>query len=207
MRVIFDVDGTLIESVAIDAELYDQAFLDTFGVRLPTTDWTKYENATDGGIAGEAIAQLSLPSEALPELRRRFVELLGTVESIAPLPGARQVIQELATRGIAVGIATGGWRDAAIAKLRAAAVAIEGVPLVGSDASPRRCDIVSAAIERVGGEGDVFYVGDGPWDMATSRALGIGFVGVDTVGHGRFAERAVRDFADVDYFVGLLMPR
>jgi beta-phosphoglucomutase-like phosphatase (HAD superfamily) len=41
MRVIFDVDGTLIESVAIDAELYDRAFFETFGVRLPTTDWAQ----------------------------------------------------------------------------------------------------------------------------------------------------------------------
>ena len=137
-----DVDGTLIQSVVMDADLFDQAFLDTFGVRLPTTDWTSYENATDGGIAAEAITRLRLPSEPLSELRRRFVELLATVEAIAPVPGAREILQELASRGIAVGIATGGWRDAAIAKLRAAAVDIHGVPLVGSDISPRRRDIV-----------------------------------------------------------------
>ena len=204
MRVIFDVDGTLIQSVAIDGELYDQAFLDTFGVRLPTTDWSQYENATDSGIAAEAIAQLRLPSDGLPRFRRRFVDLLSIVESISPVPGARDVMRELGLRGIAVGIATGGWRDAAIAKLRAAAVEIHGIPLVGSDVSPRRRDIVSGAIELVGGEGDIFYVGDAQWDLAASRDLGIGFVGVDSVGHGRFADRAVRDFVDIDYFVKLL---
>jgi phosphoglycolate phosphatase-like HAD superfamily hydrolase len=204
MRVIFDVDGTLIESVAIDAELYDQAFFDTFGVRLPTTDWTKYANATDSGIAAQAIAQLRLPSDALPELRRRFVDLLASVESISPVPGAREVIGELSSRGIDVGIATGGWGDAASAKLRAARVDVHAVPLVGSEVSPRRCDIVRAAIERVGGEGDVVYVGDGAWDIAASRELGIGFVGVDSVCDGRFGHLAVRDFLDVDYFVRLL---
>lgn len=205
MRVIFDVDGTLIQSVAVDAEMYDQAFANTFGVRLPTTDWTRYENATDSGIAAEAMAQLHLPSDRLPELRRRFVKLLATVESISPIPGARQVIRELTSRGIAVGIATGGWRDAAITKLRAAAVDINDVPLVGSEVSPRRRDIVSAAVALVGGEGGVVYVGDGDWDMAASNDLGIGFVGVDTTGHGRFAGRTVSDFVDVEHFVKLLV--
>ena len=35
MRVIFDVDGALIRSVALDAELYDRAFREPYAVALP----------------------------------------------------------------------------------------------------------------------------------------------------------------------------
>ena len=148
MLVVFDVDGTLIESVALDAELYDRAFLETFGVRLPTTDWATYRNATDAGIAEEAVERLGVPTAGVVELRRRFVELLETVEVIPAVAGARTIIGELRARGMAVAIATGGWSDAAAAKLRAAGVEVGDVPLVGSESSPRRADIIEAAIDR-----------------------------------------------------------
>jgi beta-phosphoglucomutase-like phosphatase (HAD superfamily) len=202
--VVFDVDGTLIESVALDAELYDRAFLETFGVRLPTTDWATYRNATDAGIAEEAVERLGLPTARVVELRRRFVELLETVEVIPAVAGACTIVGELRSRGMAVAIATGGWSDAAAAKLRAAGVEVGDVPLVGSEVSPRRADIVQAAIDRARSPGPTCYVGDGEWDLAASRALAIGFVGVDHADHRRLPAPSVRDFRDVDAFVRML---
>jgi phosphoglycolate phosphatase-like HAD superfamily hydrolase len=166
MRVIFDVDGTLIQSAAVDAELYDRA---------------------DGRRA---------------EMQRRFVALLASVDAIEPVAGARSIVSALQTRDIAVAVATGGWRAAAIHKLRAARVDLGSAPLVGSDESPRRRDIIARAIALAGGDGDVFYVGDGAWDLEASRALGIGFVAVDT--NRRLGVPAVADFSDVEAFVRML---
>ena len=203
-RVVFDVDGTLVQSVAVDAELYARAFADTFGVPLPSTDWSDYANATDRGIAEEAVARLSLPTARIGELRRRFVELLGGVERIEPTPGAARLVDELRARKIPVAIATGGWSAAARRKLDAAGLDVAALPLVGSDDHARREEILAAALARLGGDGAAVYVGDGPWDLAASRALGIGFIGVDRDGHGRFGARAVRDFSDVNSFLRAL---
>jgi phosphoglycolate phosphatase-like HAD superfamily hydrolase len=172
VRIVFDVDGTLLQSNAVDAALYARAFAETFGVPLPTTNWAEYTNATDRGIAEEAVARLSLPTERIDELRHRFVALLDAVEHIEPTAGATALLATLRARGSPVAIATGGWGAAARRKLCAAGLDVRGLPLVGSDDDPRRERILAAALACLGGSGRAFYVGDGPWDLAASTALG-----------------------------------
>jgi phosphoglycolate phosphatase-like HAD superfamily hydrolase len=203
-RVVFDVDGTLLQSVAVDAELYARAFAETFGVPLPSTNWSDYANATDRGIAEEAVTLLSLPTAGIGELRRRFVELIGTVERIEQTAGAARLLDELRARKFLVAIATGGWSAAARRKLDTARLDVAALPLVGSDDHARREDIVAVALAQLGGDGGAVYIGDGPWDLAASRALGIGFIGVDRESHGRFGARSVRDFSDVESFLRML---
>jgi FMN phosphatase YigB (HAD superfamily) len=132
MRVIFDVDGTLIHSGAVDAELFERAFLEAFETRLPTTDWAFYRNATDRGIVEEAAERLGLPLNRVQVMRERFVRPLLALTAIEPVAGARSILRELESRGVRVGIATGRWEAAARAKLRAARVELS-VPLIGSD--------------------------------------------------------------------------
>ena len=40
--VLFDIDGTLTATSAVDAQCYAAAFYRTFGFPLPTTDWDVY---------------------------------------------------------------------------------------------------------------------------------------------------------------------
>jgi phosphoglycolate phosphatase-like HAD superfamily hydrolase len=207
VRIVFDVDGTLIQSASIDAELYARAFWETFGVRLPTTDGSAYRDATDRGVAEEAVRKLGLSAESIADMRRRFVELLSDVDKIAPVPGADTIIATLVSRGATVGIATGSWALAARAKLRAAGIDVGGVALVGSDASPHRHEILRSAVDLIGGDGDAFYVGDAPWDLAASNAANIGFVGVDPRGTGSLGKTFVPDFRDVEAFMHCLSRR
>ena len=51
--VIFDLDGTLTKTVAVDADSYVRAFADVFGMAGIDTDWSRYRDYTDGGIARE----------------------------------------------------------------------------------------------------------------------------------------------------------
>jgi len=51
MLVVFDVDGTLVRTVELDAALYARAFAETVGRPLPSVDWTSYRRVTDRGIA------------------------------------------------------------------------------------------------------------------------------------------------------------
>ena len=106
MRVIFDIDGTLIQSVAVDAELYDRAFRETFAVALPTTDWSVYRDATDAGIFAEAVERLGLPDGRAAEMQRRFVALLASVATIEPVSDESPRRREIIAR--AIGVDTNG---------------------------------------------------------------------------------------------------
>jgi phosphoglycolate phosphatase-like HAD superfamily hydrolase len=199
MRIAFDVDGTLLQSVVIDAELYAQAFVETFGVALPTSDWSRYRNATDRGIAEEAVALIGGDATRIVELRARFVTLLAAVPRVEPTPGASALLQRLRGRGVAIAIATGGWQAAAREKLRAGDVDVSGVPLVGSDEYATREEILRAALLLAGGDGAAFYVGDGAWDARASAFVGAEFIAVGEAARG-LSRRWVPDLADAAAF-------
>jgi beta-phosphoglucomutase-like phosphatase (HAD superfamily) len=44
---IFDIDGTLTESVAVDEACFVQAFRDVFGIKWINTNWLEYNFQTD----------------------------------------------------------------------------------------------------------------------------------------------------------------
>src|SRR5258706_11556638 len=90
------------------------------------------------------------------------------------------------TPGWIVGLATGGWSEAAKAKLRHAGIDFEGLPLASADDAEARVEIMTTCRDRAGGTGtvtDVVYVGDGPWDTQASRELGWGFIGIGETLH------------------------
>ena len=58
MLIVFDIDGTLTRTSEVDAALYAQAFFDTFGIPLPTLDWTAYSHAK-GARHDEALRRRS----------------------------------------------------------------------------------------------------------------------------------------------------
>jgi hypothetical protein len=50
---IFDIDGTLTESVAVDEVCFVQAFRDMLGIERINTNWLDYHFQTDSGLALE----------------------------------------------------------------------------------------------------------------------------------------------------------
>ena len=47
--VCFDIDGTLVDTATLDADLYSEAIETVLGVQL-NKDWSQYQNLTDSGI-------------------------------------------------------------------------------------------------------------------------------------------------------------
>src|SRR5262249_37761474 len=47
MLIVFDVDGTLVRTVELDAALYVRAFAEVVGQPLPSLDWSTYRRVTD----------------------------------------------------------------------------------------------------------------------------------------------------------------
>ncbi len=229
--VIFDIDGTLTDTTGVDDECFFRAVRTCLGVGEINTDWSAYPHATDTGLSREISrrhAGRELSDPAMLELRRAFVALLREQAAQAPhrfspVPGAPGLLAHLASlAGWKVAVATGAWRDSAMVKLQTSRVGAEALPMGTSDDDEDRANIVRIAAARAMNAdphqalslarerlGSVVYVGDGVWDARTSRALGIGFVGVRVRGDfdrlvAQGASHLCRDFVDPSAVVDLI---
>ena len=188
---IFDIDGTLTATNAVDDECYLRAVAQTFALEGADLDWSDAPHVTDRGLARwlctRHLGRAPEPDE-LAELERRFVailraELARTPERFAPIDGARDILDHLRSRGWGVALATGAWGASARTKLGAVGLAAADMAMACADDAESREDIVRLAWRRAedhaGARFDrVVSVGDAPWDVRTARSLGIPFVGI-----------------------------
>jgi len=54
--VMFDIDGTLTETMKVDEECLVRSFVEVFGFTDIETDWSHYPHVTDSGIFHEVYA-------------------------------------------------------------------------------------------------------------------------------------------------------
>src|SRR5579872_1709471 len=93
--VMFDIDGTLTESMKLDEECFIRAFKDVFGFADIDTDWMRYKHVTDSGLlqeifhmrAGRAIS----PHETL-KFQQRFFTLLGNASAASPFRAVKGAV-------------------------------------------------------------------------------------------------------------------
>ena len=219
---IFDVDGTLTRSTAVDAVCYARAVSDHLAVQIDT-DWSNYRHATDAGILSEVLERQGIAESpsTVAAVRDRFLRLLSGALVTDPtccreVPGARTLIESLRkVTDLQLAIATGAWADSARLKLRHANLAVLQLPFASSDDSPSREEILRIASERAGAVigsrfDTVTYVGDASWDVAAARSLGFNFIGIACNGHTdrlRSAGAAVvfADFRNQGAFVRQLL--
>ena len=186
--ILFDIDGTLTATNAVDAQCYAAAFKDTFAIPLPTTDWDTYVHVTDSGIIHEVL-QAQRGSRAsqdeIDAFERAFVrhleaEFAHNPAGFAEIPGARAILDAIAARdGMQVAIATGGMRASAHYKLSRIGVDSTAYPAGSSNDADTRQGIARRAIELADSDpADLVYVGDGPWDAKTSASMGMRFIGI-----------------------------
>lgn len=220
--VMFDIDGTLTESSDLDSATFIDALREVFGFRDVSDDWGSYPHATDAGILAELcrVRESRPPTES--EARRmqdRYVELLAeriaAAGGLRRIPGTAEILARLdASPDHAVALASGAWRASARLKLHAAALPTDDFPAAFSDDDSTRegiCRISRQRAEaRCGRRFErVVYVGDGVWDVRTSRHLGFGFIGIGRdAGADKLraegASRVVPDFRDAQAFLGFL---
>ena len=220
MLVIFDVDGTLTRTSALNGRALARAFEETLQTPMPSRDWADYPRVSATGLLEDA-AQRALdrpPTE--PEraaVRARYVELVATtlfsMKERLEVPGAVQALDRLRAAGHAVALATGDWRESAQIKLERDGFDVDDVPLAAADDALAREDIIRAAYQASGGADvhpHVVYVGDEVWDLSAARSLGLAIVGLSADGQdARLREAGVqdilRDFEDFYLFESHLM--
>ncbi len=193
--VIFDIDGTLIDSSTPDSDLYMEAVHKVLGNVFIRPDWAQYAHVTDIGILLDIHEEngIEIRQATLDAVKEAFVALLGSyIEEHGPLreiPGAVRYVQKLLqSKPGRVGYATGAWRDSARTKLLSAGFQVEGMPLASADDFRDRVSIMRLAFTRLKGPiHDVTYYGDGPWDQAAANYLGWQFVPVGSRLNGLLA--------------------
>lgn len=200
--IIFDINGTLVESYDFDSLCYMEAVRDVLGEVAIHDSWEKYNHVTDSGILQQIIEENELNNAAglIAEVRgvfgakiRRYIDDGGTCELV---PGAPEALARLVKDGFKVGLSTGGWRHMARMKLQRAGIPIDSLPLTSSDDDVDRVRIMEKCLNRLGGYPQrAIYVGDGIWDLKASANAGCAFIGVGERLKG-FCSQWVRDFLD-----------
>ncbi len=203
--IIFDIDGTLVDSAAWDAELYIQSVQEVLGNVHIHEDWGAYEHVTDSGILKQIIGEngVDVDEELVSQIEGNFCCKTDTRLQRQPcraVPGAVEAVSELVTSNVwQVGLATGGWEQTALAKLESAGIDVDGLPLCSSSDYISRVDIMKACRSRMPHSGGrTVYVGDGAWDLKASRDLNWGFIAIGKHLHGRH-EVWIRDFLDQEW--------
>lgn len=186
--VIFDIDGTLLQSDANDDVLFRAAVRGVLGDVSLRPAWSDYTQFTAAGILTEILNDNAIDAtvETVAGVRDRFVAgIRGHVSrngAFAEIPGARAFVEALhrsPTHRIAY--ATGGWRGSALLKLSISGFPVTNVPLATSDDHLERQEIMLLALRQLQGDfSTVTYYGDGHWDAVAAKALGWKFVPVGT---------------------------
>jgi len=178
--VIFDIDDTLLHSMADDDRLYRQAIHDVLGeVRFRPT-LADYAHVSDTGILRQVLEDNAIDDDGsrFAAIRGRFLDALARhVEENGPfreIEGAGDMLRRVrASEAHAVALATGCWRPSAELKLRTAGFEFDDLPLATADDAVERESIMRHALASLGGEFEsITYYGDGVWDQRACRQLG-----------------------------------
>ena len=207
--IIFDLDGTLIDTVYAHVFAWQQALAEE---GLHIEGWRIHRRiGMSGGLFVRAVARelgRALAPAQEEVLKKRhgeiFQELLPTR---TPLPGAVTLLRHLQTAGIPYGIATSGSRPAidsslAVLNVPANVVVIERGDVARAKPEP---DLFLACQQRLGvAIEDCYVVGDAVWDLLAAQQARMLGVGLLTGGYGREelfhagAYRIYRDAAELD---------
>ena len=123
---------------------------------------------------------------------------------VREVTGAIKFIEYLKSKSdIALSIATGGWRETAIAKLESAGFDLTNIPLASSNDHYSRTEIMKLAKNKANYEPhfSLTYFGDAEWDLRACKDLNINLVIVGSrVNHNQ----TINDYTDIEKIMSYL---
>ena len=186
VAVLFDIDGTLIDSNYLQVQAWSEAF-DALGHpvddarihRAIALDSTKLLDTLLGARSEE------LGEQAKERHSAAYRELSGRLR---PFAGARDLLAAVAARGVAVVLATSAPEDE-LKLLRAALDVEDRLTAVTSaedaESAKPEPDILQTALAKVSvAASDAVMVGDTVWDGEAAGRAGVAFVGLRSGGIG-----------------------
>jgi phosphoglycolate phosphatase-like HAD superfamily hydrolase len=195
--VLFDIDGTLIDTGGAGARSWTWAFERQFDRKIDIAEHST-AGMTDPAIARATFREVMEREPTAEELTR----LMASYQAVLPdyvasspdyrvLDGVEDLLERLTTAGVLLGLTTGGLEAAAHAKLgRGQLNHFFLLGGYGSDSEDRTA-LTRAALDRgarmLDGQLDlaeVFVVGDTPLDIAAAEGVGAVSVGVASGRYG-----------------------
>jgi HAD superfamily hydrolase (TIGR01549 family) len=182
---IFDLDGTLVDSVYQHVLAWREA-LETEGIELSV--WRIHRKiGMSGGLFTNMLLRetgAELDPDRIERLQRLHAEAYQRYSpQVRPLPGARELLDALSAAAIPWAIATSGRLETAGPVIERLGVDLSRTPVVTRDAvrhAKPEPDLFLAAADRLGVNIEIAsVVGDSVWDMLAARrarALGIGLL-------------------------------
>jgi phosphoglycolate phosphatase-like HAD superfamily hydrolase len=194
---VFDIDGTLTDSVALHEICYLQA-LSELGITEVDTNWDSYAHFTDSWVFAEVFLRNFGRSpnknerDEFASTSSRCFDKIADEQPFREIPGARTFLKRLQSdmkTGFA--FATGSFRQPAMKKLDMIGLEVPSELVVTASEFETREDIVLHAISAarsyftVPEFEHVILLGDAHCDLVTARNLGLRFIGI---GRGQAAE-------------------
>ena len=181
--VIFDIDGTLLNSVDLHAKAWVEAFRH-FGVETEEA-----EVRSQIGKGGDQLMPVFLSKERIEkdgkeiESYRSDLFKREYLDKVKPFPAVRPLFERLRQEGLTVALASSGKKDEVkhyqellgIADLIDVATSSDD-----ADRSKPHPDIFQAAIDKLDGIApeDMIVVGDTPYDAEAADKAGLRTIGV-----------------------------
>jgi len=183
--VLFDVDGTLIDSNAAHADTWARA-LSEHGIARTAAQMRPLVGMGSDHLF--PIVGLEEASDRARAVVQRKKELFAErLPGLQPTPGARALVAHLRDQRKAIVIATSADDDEMDALLQQAGVGDLIPARTSSDDADRSKpdpDIVTAALHRAGAAPDrSVMIGDTPYDVEAARSAGIRAVALRCGGH------------------------
>ncbi len=186
--LIFDIDGTLIDSVSGYHEVIINAMTD-LGIKDIDTNFNILKHHTDSYALKynyENFFNKELPLELLNDFENSIVSYLKQQPKTIAIKGVLEVLNQLENSEYAIAFATGSLPKSAILKMNSAGLPMESELLSTSKTSFSREGFVSEAIDKaksyysVTEFKQIISVGDGIWDLKTAQNLNLEFIGIGT---------------------------
>ncbi len=181
--VIFDIDGTLLDSVDLHARAWVEAFKH-FGVETQEAEVRRQI-----GKGGDQLMPVFLPKERIEregkeiESYRSDLFKRDYLDKVKPFPAVRALFERIREAGLTIALASSGKKDevAHYQELLGIADLVDAVTSSDdADRSKPHPDIFEAAIGKLEGiaTGEMIVIGDTPYDAEAARKAGLDTIGV-----------------------------
>jgi pyrophosphatase PpaX len=177
--VLFDLDGTLIDSIGLIVAAMHHAFEGFDGTVPADSDWM-------AGIGTPLYKQLALYArspEELDTLRERYraYQFIHHDTVIKEYPGTTAVLENLHARGLVMGIVTSKGDELARRGLELTGLARFLPVVIGADSVTKHKpepEPTLLALERLGVRAaEAVLLGDSPHDISSGNAAGVATIG------------------------------
>jgi HAD superfamily hydrolase (TIGR01509 family) len=205
--VLFDVDGTLVDSIPYLVECFQAAVREVLDCEIDTGEILPMVGLplADMFVRARALESPDVAERCAAAYRRIY---LPRVVARSPLfPDAAGVVADLQRRGVRLGIVSGKTREGVLRVLQPAGIAGSFASIVGADHPGRPKPAPDGALAAAAGLGvepaRTLVVGDSLLDVEMGKAAGMITCGVTTGTATRDALSSSADFV-VDRLSGIL---